>query len=336
MNKKKFVKGASVLLIAAALVFTAVNVTADTSNLRRNSKSIDKAIEQSLEFDSKVNIKSSEQGQIFYEDFDSGAWPTEGFPIIDNDYGSPETWVLGTYDYHTSPYSAEVWWAWPPPDQSEWLISKEITIGGAAELEFYSYVYLGSTYLDEFKVKVSPTGSTSHEDFITIWDATNDYPPDTGWHYFTDPAFVLDLSPYGPGTIRIAFHADGTTSVDGALWYIWLVDTVTIYEPIAPVLEIGEIAGGVEISSSILNVGTADATDVDWSITLDGGHIILGTETTGSIPSIAVDAEEDIKSSLIFGIGKPTITIYAECAEGKIAEGNATGFVFLILVLNVV
>jgi hypothetical protein len=322
------------LLIALALVFTAISVSADTSDLQ-DKKSVSKAIEQSIEFDSSINTACAGQGQVFYEDFDSGAWPTVGFPIIDSDFGSPETWVLGSYDYHTSPYSAEVWWAYPPPDQSEWLISKEITIGGSAELEFFSYVYLGSTYLDEFKVKVSPTGSTSHDDFVTIWDATNDYPPDTGWHYFTDPAFVLDLSPYGPGTIRIAFHADGTTSVDGGLWWIWLVDTVTIRDVEAPALEIGEISGGFGITSSIENTGTGDATDVEWSITLDGGLIILGKETTGMISTLAVDAEEEIKSGLILGIGKPTITVYAECAEGPTAEANATGFVLLFFVLNV-
>jgi hypothetical protein len=53
------------------------------------------------------------------------------------------------------------------------------------------------------------------------------------------------------------------------------------------------------------------------------------------ISTLAVDAEEEIKSGLILGIGKPTITVFAECAEGPTAEANATGFVLLFFVLNV-
>ena len=114
-------------------------------------------------------------------------------------------------------------------------------------------------------------------------------------------------------------------------------DRLTFYEvhADAPELEIGAISGGIGVSSSVKNVGTADATDVDWSITLDGGLIILGKETTGTEATIAADDEVPIKSSLIFGIGKPTITVYAECAEGQNATATATGFVFLILVLGV-
>jgi hypothetical protein len=115
-------------------------------------------------------------------------------------------------------------------------------------------------------------------------------------------------------------------------------DTVTFYEVHAaeePELEIGEISGGFGITSSVKNTGEGEATDVDWSITLDGGLIILGKETTGNFPTIAAGGEEEIKTGLVFGIGKPTITVYAECAEGKTADANATGFVLLFFVLNV-
>jgi len=103
----------------------------------------------------------------------------------------------------------------------------------------------------------------------------------------------------------------------------------------APELEIGEIKGGFGVSSSIKNVGDADATNVDWSINLDGGFILLGGETTGTITSIAPGDEEAIKSGLILGIGRVTITVAAECDEGASAEGNATGFVLLFFVLGV-
>jgi len=102
-----------------------------------------------------------------------------------------------------------------------------------------------------------------------------------------------------------------------------------------PELSIEAIAGGFGVSAKINNVGDGEATDTEWSITLDGGLIILGKETTGTIASIPAGESADISSGLIFGIGRPTITVTAECAEGASAEGNATGLVILFFVIGV-
>ena len=102
-----------------------------------------------------------------------------------------------------------------------------------------------------------------------------------------------------------------------------------------PELEISDIAGGFGISAKINNVGDGEATDTEWSITLEGGLIILGKETTGTTASIPAGESADIKSGLIFGIGKPTITIAAECSEGASAEETASGLVILFFVLGV-
>jgi len=106
--------------------------------------------------------------------------------------------------------------------------------------------------------------------------------------------------------------------------------------PPEPILEIGNITGELgKIKSSIKNIGTGEATDVEWSIALEGGLIILGKNTTGTETTIAPEDEAAIESSFIFGIGKPTITIYAECAEGKLAEGTATATVILFFIFNI-
>lgn len=102
-----------------------------------------------------------------------------------------------------------------------------------------------------------------------------------------------------------------------------------------PELSIEDIAGGFGINAVIKNTGEGDATDVEWSISLDGGLIIIGKETKGTITTIAADDEEAIKSSLIFGIGRATITITAECFEGVSDEETASGLVILFFVLNV-
>lgn len=108
-----------------------------------------------------------------------------------------------------------------------------------------------------------------------------------------------------------------------------------IEEPAAPVLEIESIAGGFGVSAAIKNTGDADATNVAWTITLEGGLILLGAEKSGTVDSIAVGASETIKSGLILGIGKTTITVTATCDEGASVTGNATGTVLLFFVIGV-
>ena len=106
-------------------------------------------------------------------------------------------------------------------------------------------------------------------------------------------------------------------------------------ETAAPELAIESIAGGFGVSAAIKNIGDADATNVTYTITLDGGLIILGKETTNSIPTIAAGASEAIKAGFILGIGKTTITISASCDEGATASATATGTVLLFFVLGV-
>ena len=102
-----------------------------------------------------------------------------------------------------------------------------------------------------------------------------------------------------------------------------------------PELEITEITGGFGAGATIKNIGTGDATDIDWSITLAGGLVILGGETTGTIATLTPDATESIKSGLVFGFGRPTITVAAESAEGAIVDGSASGLLLLFFLLGV-
>ncbi|MBU0498076.1 MAG: hypothetical protein KKC68_09355, partial [Candidatus Thermoplasmatota archaeon] len=96
-----------------------------------------------------------------------------------------------------------------------------------------------------------------------------------------------------------------------------------------PDIEIGAITGGIGVSAEIKNVGDGDATDVNWSIILDGGLIILGKETSGTISSILAGESITVKSGLVFGIGKPTITVTADDATVE-----TSAFVLLFLVLG--
>jgi len=97
-------------------------------------------------------------------------------------------------------------------------------------------------------------------------------------------------------------------------------------------LEIGIIKGGLfKVSAEIKNIGGLDATEVNWTITLDGGAFI-GKETTGTIPSLVIDSEETISSKLILGLGPTTVTVTAQSAEGISDIREQSGFVFLFFI----
>ncbi len=91
-----------------------------------------------------------------------------------------------------------------------------------------------------------------------------------------------------------------------------------------------EIKGGFRISAVIKNDGTATVTDVEWSIDLDGGLIFAGEHTEGVISELAPGATETIRQTILYGIGRTTITVTAGDAEKQ-----ATGFILGPLVLNV-
>lgn len=112
--------------------------------------------------------------------------------------------------------------------------------------------------------------------------------------------------------------------------------SIEIREPL-PEIEIGEITGGLlgdgtlSVDAVIKNIGDGDATNVNWSITLEGGFILKGAETSGTIESIPAGDEVTVSSDNIIGIGRPTITVEASESEGSSDTGTANGLVLLIL-----
>jgi hypothetical protein len=104
--------------------------------------------------------------------------------------------------------------------------------------------------------------------------------------------------------------------------------------PKEPVLNI-TIKSGFGIEVTVSNTGNANATNVNVTISLQGGLIILGKLTSAHYPSLGVNQTVSIKPKTVLGFGRTTITATATCDEGATAEANATGFVFLIFVFGV-
>ena len=83
-------------------------------------------------------------------------------------------------------------------------------------------------------------------------------------------------------------------------------------------LQIDNISGGwLKVSADINNIGEGKAKDIDWSIQLTSGLVIVGRETTGEIEEILTGEEENIESNFIFGLGKTEINIEANLQYGK-------------------
>ncbi len=110
--------------------------------------------------------------------------------------------------------------------------------------------------------------------------------------------------------------------------------TITIIVILGPIIEVDITKGGFfKVNTKIKNIGDVDSTQVNWSISLDGGAWI-GKETTGTISSgIVAGGEVNISSNFILGWGKTRITVIAEIPESSdtISRGGKI-FLFYIKV----
>jgi hypothetical protein len=105
--------------------------------------------------------------------------------------------------------------------------------------------------------------------------------------------------------VQALFEKDNGADID-----IWL--TQLAQEPQIPIIKVLSIAGGFGVSAVITNEGTADATNVDWTIHVTGGILGKINKTVpGTIASLTIGATETVKSGILFGLGKISITVTA-------------------------
>ncbi|GAG73210.1 unnamed protein product, partial [marine sediment metagenome] len=83
----------------------------------------------------------------------------------------------------------------------------------------------------------------------------------------------------------------------------------------------------------IKNIGDADCTNVKWSITFDGGIILIGKESSGIIICIPPGENVTVSFGLILGFGKTVITISVESAEGCSVSNEKDAFIFLFFII---
>jgi hypothetical protein len=99
-----------------------------------------------------------------------------------------------------------------------------------------------------------------------------------------------------------------------------------------PIMDIRPLSSSLfKVKATIKNAGAVEATDVAWSITLDGGAFI-GKETTGTIASIPPGGQVEVQSGFILGIGATTVTVTADVDPGVSDFREQSGTVILFFI----
>jgi PKD repeat protein len=95
------------------------------------------------------------------------------------------------------------------------------------------------------------------------------------------------------------------------------------------------IQGGFGVTATIKNIGDTKITNVQWTLNLTGGLVLLGKTKSGTSLPLEPNATATFKDTPILGFGKTTIQVEVTCAEGVSVTKSATGTVFLFFVLGV-
>ena len=130
---------------------------------------------------------------------------------------------------------------------------------------------------------------------------------------------------YEGGDFEIMSKAKNEQNAEGGWSEPFLI---TIH---APNINIKIIKGGLfKVSAIIENKGGAQASNVDWNITFDGGAFI-GKETIGT-NDICAEGEITVTSNFILGFGPTTVTVNAAEPYGSIDDRHQDGFVLLFYI----
>ncbi len=226
--------------------------------------------------------------------------------------------------------------------------------GGMSQYYFEEYNVLGDSSVEIWrgqspgentppKTPAKPTGPVSGEAGLeyTFTTSTTD-PQNNDVYYMVYWGDVISewLGPYNSGDTVSLTHTwnavgDYTIMVKAKdtldLESGWS-DPAQISIIALPRLEIGNLTSSFgSISAQIRNVGAGDATNVDWSITLDGKLVFLGKETTGTFTKIMPGFSPKAKTGFVFGFGRVDVLVIV----GDIQK-TATATLFGPMVLKIV
>jgi len=192
---------------------------------------------------------------------------------------------------------------------------------------------------DELYPKIVSYGDTATCTFIMNDDLYVAYTDDAGATWST-PEQVNDQV----GSVDAEYRNTDITYDGTVVWTDIRDANANIYldnvggTPVFPILSPGSFsASGLgKVSIPVKNVGSADATNVDVTITVTGGILGRINKTkTETIPSLAIDQEVVVTTDgMIFGLGTIALTATASCPEAAppTVTKSATGKVLIVFI----
>jgi len=125
-------------------------------------------------------------------------------------------------------------------------------------------------------------------------------------------------------------------SPDG-IYAIWTDDGVyfdKVYSETKPDMKIISIKGLIGVTATIKNVGDAPATDINWTMKVNGGKLDLIDKTKyGKEDYLEVGQELPVKSGIILGFGKIKVIVSVTCEQGASDEEDMSGMQVFFLSL---
>jgi len=256
-------------------------------------------------------ITSNEGDIIIDEDFESDWVPFRWSVIKTTDELNQEIPCWWHQYFEEGENYAGLWMGTLPQD--EWLMTPalDLSVWTDAKLSFSTYNFgLREGCWEGDFVKISPDGGETWDVLANLYDLA---PP--GGSFFGD-IIEIDIPEYaGLKEVIVAFHRETGDPNINAGW--WLIDDViiTAYDTIPiPVVDIRTISGGFGVTAIIENVGTGEATDIEWSITTEDllGIILFGGEEGGTISSLLPGESFTVLTGLLFGLGLIEINVTAD------------------------
>jgi hypothetical protein len=130
-----------------------------------------------------------------------------------------------------------------------------------------------------------------------------------------------------------AVSLDHTTLLVGAPSHDYSTGEAYMYYK--PVPEFQLSIAKPKVTISITNIGDADATNLNATISLTGGFILVGKTSTQTFTLLAQTDSKTIGPGTVFGFGKTTVAVTVSCDEGTTAQATASAKVFLFFVFGV-
>jgi PKD repeat protein len=161
----------------------------------------------------------------------------------------------------------------------------------------------------------------------------------TSWQWDFNDDGIIDAYTQNPSYI---YNETGNYTVSLTVSDGKISDTetkenyITVLPPGGGIIGIGNITGGLlKINAEILNNGTATVSSINWSITLNGGFVLLGKTKSGTIPSIPAGGTEVISDKPVLGFGRITITVTIQAPGGEPITKTAAGFLLFFFPINI-